>query len=193
MIFFLRSDTVNLKNYTIKDIPGSSGRLDVISRNILAALLKQGEFSQNTQIWVFLEGYGTYIFDVDKLDYERFPKSEIFLTDQFVDLIENHNKKVVGLEGVKCVQKDIFTALDELNLKGFEFYVLKEQGEDLSNYLKNHKISEQALFLIGNQQGGFVESPRLEKYNFISLSLGPISYLGSSTLRLVKILIKKKP
>ncbi|TFF63532.1 MAG: tRNA (pseudouridine(54)-N(1))-methyltransferase TrmY, partial [Promethearchaeota archaeon] len=39
LIFFIKSESVNLKNYTIKDIPGSSGRLDVISRCLLSGLL----------------------------------------------------------------------------------------------------------------------------------------------------------
>ncbi len=46
LIFFIKSATVDLKNYTIKDIPGSSGRLDVISRCILAAILSNNNFEK---------------------------------------------------------------------------------------------------------------------------------------------------
>ena len=63
LTFFIKSPTVNLNNYTIKDIPGSSGRLDVISRCILAAILSEGDFEVNVKIWVFLDNYGTYVFE----------------------------------------------------------------------------------------------------------------------------------
>ncbi|MFW9896782.1 MAG: hypothetical protein ACFFD7_13335, partial [Candidatus Thorarchaeota archaeon] len=83
LYFFIRSQTINLDNYTIRDIPGSSGRLDVISRCILAALLGKEGFERNIGIWVFLDNYGTYIFN-SNLNYEIFPKNELLLTDHFV-------------------------------------------------------------------------------------------------------------
>ncbi len=67
LIFFIKSETVDISNYTIKNIPGSSGRLDVISRCILAALLAKNEFEKKIQIWTFLDNYGTFIFNTIEL------------------------------------------------------------------------------------------------------------------------------
>ena len=72
LIFFIRSSTVNLNNYHIKDIPGTTGRLDVISRCIIAALLDENEFEEYNQIWVFLDEYGT------KKDFNDYSKYKLF-------------------------------------------------------------------------------------------------------------------
>ncbi|MFW9772678.1 MAG: hypothetical protein ACFFEO_11035, partial [Candidatus Thorarchaeota archaeon] len=93
IFFFIKSRSVDITHYTIKDIPGSSGRLDVISRCILAAILNENGFKNNIQVWVFLENYGTYIFQPKALDFYLFPKSEILLTDYFVDIIKNKKGK----------------------------------------------------------------------------------------------------
>ena len=60
IIFFINSKTVCIEDYNIKDVLGSSGRLDVISRCILAAILNIDGFDKNTQIWAFLDKYGTF-------------------------------------------------------------------------------------------------------------------------------------
>ncbi|GAH86872.1 unnamed protein product [marine sediment metagenome] len=84
IIFFIKSSTVDISKYTIKDIPGSSGRLDVISRCVLAAILGKGNFEKDIQIHLFLDRYGTFIFDPENLDFDIFPKNEILFTDYFV-------------------------------------------------------------------------------------------------------------
>ncbi|MGV9198480.1 MAG: hypothetical protein ACOC4M_06540 [Promethearchaeia archaeon] len=197
MIFFIKSETVDLKRYTIKDIPGSSGRLDVISRNILAALLDKEKFSDNVQIWVFLVRYGTYIFNTSKLNYDTFPKTELSFTDSFVKLIreyqngEREPKRPGPLSGVTRSSQEILAALQDLKDQGYKIYILKETGEELSEIIKNRQIQEKSVFLVGNQQGEFIESSKLAEYNFKELSLGEKSYLGSHTIRLIKILVFK--
>ena len=74
IVIFINSKTVNINEYNIKDIPGTSGRLDVISRCILAALLRNNNFERNVQIWIFLDRYGTFFFSSEFFDYEVFPK-----------------------------------------------------------------------------------------------------------------------
>jgi len=94
LIFFIKSKTININNYTIKDIPGSSGRLDVISRCILSAILRNNDFERNIQIWVFLDRYGTFIFNPEFFNYEIFPKNELRFTDYFVKFLQKyHNRK----------------------------------------------------------------------------------------------------
>ncbi len=67
LTFFIQSSTVNLNKFSIKDLPGSSGRFDVISRCVLAALLNGNEIEKNVQIWVFLNDYGTFVFDISNI------------------------------------------------------------------------------------------------------------------------------
>ncbi|GAJ22648.1 unnamed protein product, partial [marine sediment metagenome] len=129
-IFFIKSSTVNLDNYNIKDIQGTSGRLDVISRCVLSALTNDNKLEKNIQIWAFLDRYGTFVFDSNKFNNDTFPKNEILLTDYFVDFIKKGNKKytVNPLDSIKCSNLDIFEAIKKFIKKKYQIFVLNESG-----------------------------------------------------------------
>ncbi len=191
IIFFIKSVTVNINNYTIKDIPGTSGRLDVISRCILAALIGNNYFDKAIQIWIFLDNYGTFIFDSEVLNYDFFPKSELLLTDYFVDLIRKNNSErllennPLGL--VKSSQISIFEALEDFQGLGYQIFVLNEKGEDIFNYTNKITKERNTVFIVGNQSGDFINSKELLEMNLQSIRLGNQSYLASSVIRLIKL------
>jgi tRNA (pseudouridine54-N1)-methyltransferase len=184
-VFFVKSNTVNLNNYNIKDIPGSSGRLDVISRVILAALFSNHELERNTQIWVFLDNYGTYIFDSEKISVENFPMTEILLTDHFVKYIQK--KENVLLNSVDYLKTDIFQSIDFFHKKKYKTYILNENGENFQKHLSNINQHDNLLFIIGDQSGDLIDSEQLINRNLINISFGKQLYLASSTIRLIKL------
>jgi tRNA (pseudouridine54-N1)-methyltransferase len=191
IIFFIKSATVDLSKYNIKDIPGSSGRLDVISRCILSALLNGSIFEKNIQIWTFLDNYGTYIFDSNFLDIEYFPKNEILLAEYFVQFI-NKTKKgekqpETPLDQVKYSNLDIFDAIRNFIDLKYRIYVLKEKGADFRNEFSRLSSNDNLLFIVGDQSGDFIMSDELNSMNLTNLSLGTRSYLASSTIRLIKM------
>ncbi|GAG75251.1 unnamed protein product [marine sediment metagenome] len=116
-IFFIKSSTVNLENYYIKDIQGTSGRLDVVSRCVLSAITSDNKLEKDIQIWAFLDKYGTFVFDSNTFNNDTFPKNEILLTDYFVDFIKKGNKKytVNPLDSIKSSNLDIFEAIKKLS------------------------------------------------------------------------------
>lgn len=191
IFFFIRSTSVNITHYTIKDIPGSSGRLDVISRCVLAALLNENEFEKDVQIWVFLEKYGTFIFNPKKFDYDTFPKSEIMFTDYFVDIIKNREGRLDNsynpLKKVEYLNKDILTTLKDCMTKNYSIYILNEKGRDFFKCLQAIILDKNIIFVIGSQTGEIIKSKELVKLNLPHLSLGTQSYLASSVIRLIKI------
>jgi tRNA (pseudouridine54-N1)-methyltransferase len=191
IIFFVKSATVDLSKFNIKDIPGSSGRLDVISRCILSALFSGSILTKNIQIWTFLDNYGTYIFDSNFLDIESFPKNEILLAEYFVQLI-NKTKKgekqpETPLKQVKYSNLDIFGAIRNFIDLKYKIYVLKENGADFRDIFSRLSSNDNLLFIVGDQTGNFLNSEELKLMNLTNLSLGNRSYLASSTIRLIKI------
>ncbi|MFX0033168.1 MAG: hypothetical protein ACFE8E_11125 [Candidatus Hodarchaeota archaeon] len=191
VFFFIKSGSVNVSNYTIKDIPGSSGRLDVISRCILAAILNENGFEKYIQIWVFLEKYGTFIFEPKSLDYDLFPKNEILLTDYFVDIIKNRDGRLKDtnnpLKDVKYFNTDIFTMINDFINKDYSIYVLNESGADFFEFLDEILSKKNIIFIIGSQTGEIIKSKELIELNLPNLSLGTQSYLASSVIRLIRI------
>ncbi len=191
LIFFINSATVNINNYNIKDIPGSSGRLDVISRCILAALLGEDGFEKNIQIWVFLDNYGSFIFNSERLDHKNFPKNEIHLTDCFVDFLrtDHSNKKINSnpLNSIEISELSVIEAIKEFIKLDYGVLVLNEKGKDFFNQKSMILEKKDVIFVIGNQEGDFINSDELLSLNLQTLSIGNQSYLASSVIRLLKL------
>ena len=195
IIFFVKSASVDISKYTIKNLPGSSGRLDVISRCILAALLNKDRFERKVQIWIFLEKYRTFIFDSERLEYDILPKNELLLADFLVDLIQNTNSTIKlndnPLSSVQTSKMDIFDALKQFKKLNYNIFVLSERGEDFFTCINELHSKDNMIFVIGSQSGEFISSKELSAMNFTIVSLGPQSYLASSVIRLIKLYIIK--
>jgi len=192
LIFFIKSETVDITNYTIKDILGTTGRLDVISRCILATLLSENDcFEKDVQIWAFLDNYDTFVFNTEQLKYDTFPKNELLLTDYFVDLIKKNslrsNSEDHFLGPVKISKMTFIEAIGQFIDLNYGVFILKENGEDFFKIVKKIDSQQNLLFIVGNQSGEVINSMELKALNLASISLGTQSYLASSVIRLIKL------
>ena len=191
LIFFIKSATVDIGKYLIKDIPGSSGRLDVISRCILSALTNDTYLEENIQIWVFLDKYGTFVFDSNLFNDDYFPKNEILLTDFFVEFIRKTIKEEkypkTPLDSIKYSKLDIFDSIMNFVEKKYKIYVLNENGKDFKEVFEELNSKDNLLFILGDQSGDLLNNKELKKLNLENISLGSRAYLASSTIRLIKI------
>jgi len=197
IIFFIKSSTIDISKYTIKDIPGSSGRLDVISRCVLAAILGKDNFEKEIQIHLFLDRYGTFIFEPDNFDFDIFPKNEILFTDYFVDLLQkDHIRKKKPLNPLSLVRTSKISMIEAIryfqNLN-YSIFILKEGGINFLNLRKTiHKL-ENVLFVVGSQEDEFLDSKELLDLKIPIISLGNQSYLASSVIRLLKLCLLALP
>ena len=189
LIFFIKSNTVDVSNYYIKDIQGTSGRLDVISRCILSALINDNILEKNIQIWIFLDKYGTFVLDSITFNNDTFPKNEILLTDYFVDFIKKGNKKYTlnPLDSIIFSNLDIFEAIKKFIKKKYQIFVLNESGISFSKMFIDMSRKRNLLFIVGDQSGELISSKELKELKLTNLSLGNRSYLASSTIRLIKL------
>ena len=193
LTFFIQSSTVNLNNYSIKDLPGSSGRFDVISRCVLAALLNDNEIEKNVQIRVFLSDYGTFIFDVSNLSVDNFPKTELIFAKYFIEVILNKVSFQTGilqfpdnpLKKIKIVDINLIDALKDFLKNDYKLYLLYEKGVDFFENVKEFRSEKNLGFIIGNQSG--IDSEQLRALNLINVSFGSQSYLASSVIKLIKL------
>jgi tRNA (pseudouridine54-N1)-methyltransferase len=195
LYFFIQSETVDIRKYTIKDIPGSSGRLDVISRCILAALLNDTSFDKNIQIWIFLDRYGTFIFDSNLLNYETFPKNELKLTEYLVNYIKTKEEGLNNVENplnsVQISSLTMIAALKQFIELNYQAYILNENGEDFYKYLNEKNKEQWYIFVVGNQTGEIINSNELKALNIPNVCLNNLSYLASSIIRLIKLNLLK--
>ena len=191
LIFFIKSPTINLDNYTIKDIPGTSGRLDVISRCILAAILSEGDFELKVQMWVFLGNYGSFIFNPKLLDYRNFPKTELILTDHLVNFLLKSNlgekPNYNPLNSIKTSNLSILEAIRKFQKINYGIFTLKEDGNDFFKLKSRIQEKSDILFIIGSQEDEFLNSKELLALKIPIISIGNQSYLASSVIRLLKL------
>lgn len=191
LTFLIKSTTVSLNNYTIKDIPGSSGRLDVISRCILAALLNKDSFDLRVNIWVFLDNYGTLVFDPQAFDYNTFPKNELRFSDYLVDLLLNKKKKEEihnnPLRSIQHSRMGIIEIIKKFQKLNYCQFILKEDGKDFFEHRIAIKEKDNVVFIIGSQEDDFLDSKALLALNIPTISVGNQSYLASSVIRLLKL------
>jgi len=191
LIFLIKSETVDISNYTIKDIPGSTGRLDVISRCILAAIMRNKIFEKKVKIYIFLNQLGNYLFDPNKLNKISFPTNELLLSDLLVSIIKTRikegNENLQNAQGIEVISKDIFQIIQDYQNLNFKSFILCEEGENIIRIRETFtSLKENLLFIIGNQRGDFLNSHKLEKIDLPKISLGKMSYLASSCIRLIK-------
>ncbi len=191
IIFFIKSKTVNIDKYNIKDVPGSSGRLDVISRCILSAILSNNDFERNIQIWVFLDNYGTFIFNPEIFDYDTFPKNELFFTDYFVKFLQKNNNSEDSLfnrlSSIKVSKMNIIDAINHFKQLNYSLYILYEQGQDFFKVSSRIQEEKNTVFIIGSQEDEFIYSKELSALKIPMISIGTQSYLASSVIRLLKL------
>jgi len=192
LIFFIKSETVDISNYIIKDIPGTTGRLDVISRCILAALMSDSEsLEKDVEIWIFLDNYGTFVFNTEHLEYGALPKNELLLTDYFVDLIKKNsvkdNDETHFLSPVEISKMTYIKAIEHFIDLSYRIFILEENGEDFFKIVKKIDSQQNLVFIVGNQSGVEINSMELKTLNLASVSLGTQSYLASSVIRLIKL------
>lgn len=188
LIFFIKSATVDVTNFTKKDIPGSSGRLDVISRCILSTILRSDTLEQDVQIWVFLDKYGTFIFDSNKFNYEGFPITEIGFTNYFVNIIRQEFKMDNNpLSPIKYIKTNILEAINQYINSNYIIFVLDEKGDDFIDHLDDIRKQNNMLFIIGDQSGDLIDSEPITKLNLQKIRVGDKSLLASSVIRLIKL------
>ena len=197
IIFFIKSSTIDISKYTIRDIPGSSGRLDVISRCVLAAILGKDNFEKDIQIHLFLDRYGTFIFEPENLDFDIFPKNEILFTDYFVDLLQNSyirkKKRLNPLSLVRTSKMNMIEAIRYFQNLNYNIFILKEGGSDFLNLRKTIQKIDNLLFIVGSQEDGFLDSKKLLELKIPMISIGNQSYLASSVIRLLKLCMLALP
>lgn len=164
-------------DFSLKDLAGSAGRLDVVCRVILTF--------QDTQIfnqaYVILRGGDPPITLQIKREDTRF-KSE---QDVAIAI-----KKALNRESsqFKLIEKDYMDILQDLK-NNYDIALLEESGIDILSY--NFTVGKYA-FILGDDKG-FLEEQiiNIQKLSDVSISLGAVSYLSSQAIAILDYVISK--
>ncbi len=171
-------------NFSIKDLPGSGGRMDLIARCVISALWLSKDIRRNSRIIFSLNGppQEPVALEFDGSALERVTPDErniaIWIKKSFGRKeIEKKWKEVhKGIRISKRKFEDIIK-----DKKDKKLYILNEDGDDI----RNVEIDGDPVFILGDHIG--LPNKKLkfvQDHNGEKISLGPKSYFTTHSITL---------
>jgi len=174
-------------DFSLDDLPGSSGRLDVLLRAVRAALLVSHGLRRDVQVYLVLRGgvNGARTLRVDGRSVKFLRPDERSLailikktlaatppaTDDFVEV----------RPGIFAHHGDIGELLPQTN--GAPCFVLHEEGADIRAH---GAVAEDAWYFIGDHLGfDVVTLALLDRHGCARISVGPVSLHTDDVVALV--------
>ena len=189
--FYLKSHAKTSPEINLKDLPGSSGRMDVVARCINAAFWLSHDIRRDVVFHTILHGEPSppvYIrIEGDKL--RKVSPDErniaIFIKKALERLKEG--MEIESTPGIFVSRKNFEQLLEENKDK--EFYLLDEEGEDIENV----EIKDEPFFFLGDYVDMEEEEKNmLYKYGAKAVSIGRKSYLSSHCITIINWWMDKK-
>lgn len=186
-IFVLKASTaVTAPVFLVRNIAGTSGRLDIVCRCILSAFLINGKIRRNVDFYAVLEGPPSppRLLKVSGGLLSKLPKSEVEVGRIIRDLL-SMDRGVYPKNNAFEVGRMTFERL-VLCLRGAggSLIYLHENGVDIRDY--KFASMTPVAFILGDHLGLDPASERfLDSLGVTRVSLGPVSYLASHCITLV--------
>lgn len=184
------SEAHTSSDFRIRDLPSSSGRLDVVCRCVIAALLYNSRVRTDTVFLVVMEGKPNppLCMRFDGREIKTLPFSEIGLAVELKRVLGEHyesNKKYEDPHwaGVS-VERKSFAELLHLNFTRGGIYYLHENGKDIRTV--SFDLQHDILFVLGDQKGLTSEDEEMvDELQVERINVGPLSYLSSQVIAIV--------
>jgi tRNA (pseudouridine54-N1)-methyltransferase len=187
-VFILKASIAHTDNkFNIKDLPGTSGRLDLVCRCILSALLLSNTHRVDTVFYAVLEGppRPPLIIELDGEKIEELPRDELQVGLLLKEMLDPKRESFPS--GFRLISKG-FRELVEEQANKSKIYYLHQSGSDINKTLSEFQNAEksQLAFILGDHIG-FSQSDieYLKEKGIKPLSLGLKEYLGSHCIFLV--------
>ncbi len=155
-------------DFTLNDLPGSAGRLDILARCVTAAFCLSHGLRKDVEIHLVLRDQVIVCFkgaQLKRLNPDE--RSTGALIKHALQALQEGRKR--STPGVSVRHGDLHSVLEELRTRGFALYVLDERGEDI----RAAELKEPLAFVLSDHRNFTPEEEALLK-DFKKLSLGPV-------------------
>ncbi|MBU4189953.1 MAG: tRNA (pseudouridine(54)-N(1))-methyltransferase TrmY [Candidatus Thermoplasmatota archaeon] len=170
-------------DFTLNDLCGSTGRLDVLLRCINAAFFLSGDIRRDTEIYLVLLGEPeppkTIHLIGSELKYLNPDERSTGALIRNALMKEIKNGEIISTPGIYVSKKNF----EEL-LKGLKAQIiyLREDGEDI----RNADLPDDAVFVLGDEKDLTEDEEKiLKKYSAKTVSLGPVKMHASHCITIV--------
>ncbi|NJE06071.1 tRNA (pseudouridine(54)-N(1))-methyltransferase TrmY [Thermococcus sp. M36] len=178
-------------DFSLKDLPGTSGRIDLLCRFLNSAFLLSHGIRKNVRVWLLLygppkppkairfEGPGLRVrLNPDELSTAKLIVKALKAGER----LREPSKELEVLPGI-YVSNLTFEDVIRRTLKGSELYYLHEEGKPIgkANFGKN------VAFVLGDHKGLGREDEAFLSGVAERVSVGPKSYLASHVVSFMNI------
>ena len=175
--FLIVGNKAVTKPFSLNDLAGSAGRMDILCRFVAQALFISHGIRKNVEVYLLLLG-------------EPEPPKAIKIVGKEVKTMAPDERNIAGLirkalkiecnknwkrstSGIYISNKNLKELLDELTNR-YKIVYLKETGKDIRNFVK--QIDKDCLFILGDHLGLSEEQEKIVKdYASEVISVSPIS------------------
>lgn len=173
---------VTAPNFSLNDLPGSGGRMDLVCRCINSALWLSHKLRTDTRIFVVLNGPPsppvTVVFEGSNL--KRVSPDERNIASWIRKSLRGLKKEWRNVQdGIKVAKKSFQEIMREVE---GNFYILHEKGR----FLREVEIKRNPVFILGDHIGLPQKEERFAlRFGAEKISLGKLSYLASQCITIV--------
>ena len=155
-------------DFTLNDLPGSAGRLDILARCVTAAFCLSHGLRKSVEVFLVIRDQVVIRFEgatLKRLNPDE--RSTGALIQHALRALQEGHKR--STPGVSVRRGDLRSVLEELKTRGFALYVLDERGEDI----RAAELKEPLAFVLSDHRNFTPEEETLLE-DFKKLSLGPV-------------------
>ncbi len=175
-IFVICGHTASLTpNFTLNDLPGSAGRMDILARFITASFCLSHGIRKDVEVWLILQDQVALRIEgwrVKRLNPDE--RSTGALIKHALEAFQSGNLNSAGDElestpGIFVSRRGLKEVLEDLRKNNISSCVLDEKGTDL----RATNISKPIAFVLSDHQNFTPHEDELLK-NCEKISLGPV-------------------
>lgn len=177
---------VTFSDFTIKDLPGSGGRMDLNARCIISALWLSRDLRRDSRIVISLNGppKPPLAIAFDGKELQRVSPDEKNVAHWIKKALNKRNQIDEGWyeahDGIYISDKSFQDLIKDREDRNF--YVLHESGKDI----RDTELKKDPVFVLGDHIGlPKKEEEFVQRYNTDKISLGPESYFATQSITLV--------
>jgi tRNA (pseudouridine54-N1)-methyltransferase len=155
-------------DFTLNDLPGSAGRLDILARCVTASFCLSHGLRKDVEVHLVLRDQATIKFEgaqLKRLNPDE--RSTGALIQHALRALQGGRER--STPGVSVTRGGLQDALNELSKRHIPCYVLDERGQDI----RSAELNEPLAFVLSDHRNFTPEEGELLK-ELPKLSLGPV-------------------
>ncbi len=193
-VFVLWSHAVTSPNFTLKDLPSSGKRMDLVARTIVSAMWLSHKLREDTMVYVVLNGSPeppkTVVFHPGIKRVSPDERSiALWIQKALLKYQGRRDKEWYELNnGILISGRSFQDVIKTLSEEYDTFYLLDQKGKDVEKI----ELKKDAVYVLGDHKGIPKNDAMFVLRKGEKISIGKETYLTSSTVSVIQWLLDRK-